>query len=97
MKSEGYVLTRIENKGIVNTHLEPIEPIGCLELRTDTAPLVVAVVDARVVVVVAHTRAVVVAHTQAVVAVQVAAPRELRKFQVRREFQVCQQHVPHSP
>jgi hypothetical protein len=90
MKSEGYVLTRIENNGVVNTHQEPIEPIDCLELRTDTSPLVVAVVHARVVVV-AHTRAVVVAHTQAVVAVQVAAPRELRKFLV------CQQHVPHPP
>jgi hypothetical protein len=88
----------LKNNGVVNTHQEPIEPIDCLELRTDTSPLVVAVVHARVVVVahtrvvvVAHTRAVVVAHTQAVVAVQVAAPRELRKFLV------CQQHVPHPP
>jgi hypothetical protein len=88
------VLVRIENNGVVNTHQEPIEPIDCLELKTGTSHLVVAVVAQAysLVVAVAHARAVVVDHARVVAVVQVAAPRELRKFYLLRKL-----HVPHSP
>ena len=76
-------LIRIENNGVVDTHQEPIEPIDCLELRTDTYALPLAAAA------VAHAR-VVVAHAQVVVA-------HARGAVVVRKFEVKRKHVRHPP